>query len=367
MQTALRITNGELGTPYHQRSRMYRCQPGNKQPKKKKTATRRSDNDFLMGRILPIAPDYYTEMDETERINLTTEENVEYLYCSAQRYAGLAGIEFPFRKTKDSPRINISNLYKVLDNILPENINLEVVDGRLHFCLYRFHDWPDRTLFWIPLDFTEKLSGQLKRITLEFIRLFIRHHGIQNITETSYYEMAHDYLEDYGGYNEEGTTKEVKEYAALAQSYEKGKAHRALERMKKRKFCADLAGEIQKCHPEKRNERALLNLITEGRAFITPDSPCIMHYYYDWAYEESPDFQPAGLDLQIMLTYSINDALTDEMESYFNSDCQESYAITPVTALYLTPETDRLFAMDNFPERFSKWLDRFIKHVSNNF
>lgn len=367
MQTAIRIANAESGTLYHQRSRMHRCQPGSKQQEKKKVAARRSNNDSLMGRILPIAPDYHAKAGETERINLTTKENFEYLYSSAQKYAGLTGIELPFFKTKDSYRINIINLYRALDNVLADNINIEVVNDRLHFCLYRFHDWPDHTLFWIPLDFTKKLPRQLKRITLEFIRQFVRHHGIQDITETYYYEMAHDYLMDYGDYNEEATAKEMKQYAALVKSYEEGKAHRAIDRMSRKKFCADLVREIQNCQPEKKNEKVLLNLITEGRTFISPNSPGIMRYYYDWAYEESPDFRPIELGTQIMLTYSIYDAMTDEMESYFNSDCQESYVITPVTTFYLTPETDRIFKMDNFPERFYKWLDRFLKHISNNF
>lgn len=125
MQTALRITNGESGTSYYRRSRMYGCQPGDQPQKKKKTDARRSNNDFLMRRILPVAPDYYTENDQDGKINLTTKENFEYLYRSARKYAGLAGVELPFHKTKENPRINIINLYKAVDAIFPEHVNME--------------------------------------------------------------------------------------------------------------------------------------------------------------------------------------------------------------------------------------------------
>lgn len=366
MQTALRITNAQSGTPYHQCHRMHRCQPRDKQQKKKKAAACRSYNDFLMGRILPITLDYYIQKSETERINITTKENFEYLYHSAQRYATLSGIDLPFRQTKETPRMNIINLYKAVDSILPQHVNLEQKDGVLYFCLYQFHDWED-SLYWIPLDFTEKLPKQLKRITLEFIRRFSHHHGMQDITETYYYEMAGDYLKNYGDYDEEAAEEEIKSYAATVQSYEEGKAHHALQQMKKKKICANLAKEIQNCHPNKNNEQALLNLIKEGMEYITPESPNIMHYSYDWAHEESPDFHPIEPSVQLALTYSINDALVDEMETYYRSDWQESYAITPVTTLYLTPETDKLFTMDDFPERLSRWLHRFIKHIANNF
>ena len=121
--------------------------------------------------------------------------------------------------------------------------------------------------------------------------------------------------------------------------------------MEGKPFCVRLEDKIRECRTETKRERDLLGLVSEGLELITPDSPCLIRYYYDWAYEKEPDFPPVGLDTQIMLAYSNNDMLAENMESYFNSDCRETYAITPVTYMYLTPETDRLFRMDDYPER----------------
>lgn len=370
MQTALRISKTSIGTFDYQRSRIHRYQPRNQPQEEKKAPAKRKYNHFLTKKIQPFAPDYCIEAEDgtSQTVNLTSKENFDYLYKSALRYTQLMNVELPFRKKKGGcPRMNIINLYRMMDNLLPEHINLETTDGRLHFCLYRFHDWPDMTLFWIPLDFTKKLPRPLKQITLEFIQRFVRHHGLQDITETGYYEMAIDYLEDYDRYNERASSSEVRQNVNLAYSYEKGEIHRMLERMKRKRFCSDLKRAILKCHPLEKNEQALLELIKEGLTLIAPGSPCIMGYCYDWAHEESPNFWPIGLETQVMLGYSENDALCAEMESYFNSDCQESYAITPVTSLYLTPETDKLFSMDDYPERLGNWLNRFLKHASNNF
>lgn len=370
MQTALRITNAGIGTPDYPRSRIRRRQPGDKPAEKKKTSAPGKHHGFLTEKIRPFTPDYHIIMDEDtgETLNLTTLENFDYLHRSALRYTQLMGINLPFRKKKgDSPRMNIVKLFKTLENILPEYINLEIVDGRLHFCLYRFHKWPDYRLFWIPIDFTEKLPCRLKKITLEFIRRFVRHHGLQDITDTYYYDMSVEYLEYYGNYDENAGPEKIKSYESLAKSYQKGKIHHILKRMKGRSFCADFEKRMEECHTGTKNEQKLMELMKEGLAFIAPDSPCIMQYYYDWAYEESPDFQPAGLEVLVMLTYSVNDSLCKEMVAYFNSDCQESYAITPVTTLYITPETDKLLCMVDYPEKLADWLDRFIEHVSNNF
>lgn len=42
-------------------------------------------------------------------------------------------------------------------------MSTELVAGRLQFCIYHFHEWPDYTLFLIPIDFAEKLHGEIKK------------------------------------------------------------------------------------------------------------------------------------------------------------------------------------------------------------
>lgn len=33
--------------------------------------------------------------------------------------------------------------------------------------------------------------------------------------------------------------------------------------------------------------------------------------------------------------------------------------------MLLTPETDRIFSMDDFPERFAGWFNRFVHHATH--
>lgn len=369
MQIITEIPDGKPGRPDNQRSRFLKCQPGRDLPKKTEVATGRKRNAFLTGKVSPIATDYYmeNETDETET-NLTTSENFDFLYRSALRYAGLMGIKLPFRPRKGgSPRMNIAGLYRAMDEALPEQVNLEEKAGRLYFCLYRFHEWPDYTLFWIPIDFIEKISVPVRCIVREFIRRFIRHHGLNMVKETWYYELALEELRDWKNRDPDASPQEVRRNSLLAESYDNGKISKALKRMEGKPFCVRLEDKIRECRTEAKRERDLLGLVSEGLELITPDSPCLIQYYYDWAYEKEPDFPPIGLDTQIMLAYSNNDMLAENMESYFNSDCRETYTITPVTYMYLTPETDRLFRMDDYPERLSKWMQRFMQHIAGSF
>ena len=102
-------------------------------------------------------------------------------------------------------------------------------------------------------------------------------------------------------------------------------------------------------------------------AFIGKAVPSIMSYQYDWAYEEEPDFRPIPLYEQVMLVYSIRDVLTENMMEIFNSDQRETYCLSPVTRMLLSPETDRLFSMDDFPERFARWFGKFTEYIERHF
>ena len=69
-------------------------------------------------------------------------------------------------------------------------------------------------------------------------------------------------------------------------------------------------------------------------------------------------FNPAG---------SVKDRVAKEMECYLNSSLQESYALTPVSTLLLTPDTRTLLQEDNYPERFADWFCRFTYHITHHF
>ncbi|MEO4715906.1 hypothetical protein ABHZ63_05375, partial [Phocaeicola vulgatus] len=150
MQTALRISQGESGRTHYPFGRPVRHPKRNIGTKKEDTAATGKRHDFLTDKIPPLAPDFWHKDGyDGSPVNLTTPENFDYLYQSASNYAGLMGIKLPFRYRKGgSPRLKITELYKAMDESVPECVNLEEKEGRLHFCLFRHHDWPEPELFW---------------------------------------------------------------------------------------------------------------------------------------------------------------------------------------------------------------------------
>lgn len=367
MQTAIRLPYQHVGTACHPRSQTDgRHQPGNGQERKKKAPAARKRNGFLTGRLLPVTSETIRPPFSEASIDLSTGEHFDYLYRSAIRYAGLLGSELPYQKPRRCKhyRPEIAKLYRALDSILADQINLEFRKGKLSFCVYRFLDWPDDTLLWMPVDFTERLPRRLKRITLEFIRRFVSHHRIPKITDSMYYEMTEDFALSDPCLDK----KEQAELKRLEASYKKGgKAYRALARMYGKPFCTDLGEKLEAYKTDNKTEKELLGLIREGLELTSEGVPCIMDYEYDWAMEESPDFFPITMRDQIALAYSVSDRMAKETECYINSYTQEAYALSPVSTLYLTPETDTALQEDNYPLRFADWFCRFAYHITHHF
>lgn len=100
----------------------------------------------------------------------------------------------------------------------------------------------------------------------------------------------------------------------------------------------------------------------EGLEFLSPERG-IMEYGYDPFYEEEPDYLPMYLNRQIRVVYDCNDPVTDSLVDYYNSYSRETYDIIPATTCDLSPETEELFCMDDYPERFFKWAENFINII----
>ena len=264
MQAAIRFSYPHVSTAYHPRNQTDgRHQPGNGREGKKKAPTARKRNGFLTGRILPVTSETirppFSEASIDLSIDLSTGEHFDYLCRSAIRYAGLLGSELPYQKPRRCKhyRPEIAKLYRALDSILADQVNLEFRKGKLSFCVYRFLDWPDDTLLWMPVDFTERLPRSLKRITLEFIRRFVSHHKILKITDSMYYEMTEDFALSDPCLDK----KEQAELKRLEASYkEGGKAFRALARMYGDPFCSRLAEKLEAYKTGNEAEGVLLAL-----------------------------------------------------------------------------------------------------------
>lgn len=239
------------------------------------------------------------------------------------------------------------------------NVNIEEQNGRLLFRLWKTHCWGVLTLYYFPVKFVEDLNPELRRISITFIHQLMKANGIQTVLDEDDTDYVLTWISE--GIPDE-TAEERRNHLKLLRSYEIGKVQALLRRVENRCYYKNLPKALDRYEPQNDYERSLVSAMKEGLDFLSPEHG-IMEYSYDPFYEEEPECLPMYLHQQIRVVYDSNDMVTDYLVDYYNSYSRETYDIIPATTLALSPETEKLFCMDDYPERFLQWADKFINII----
>jgi len=300
-------------------------------------------------------PSLVVEDSDGKRHNLITRENYGFLRDSFFRYAYLMekeAVHTPGRTFGEG----IARLHEEMDDLVGEglNVNIEEQDGRLLFKLWKAHHWGKLTLYYFPMKFVEALGPELRRISITFIHELMKANGIQTVLDEDDTEYVLTWISEEVP---EEVPEERKKRLRLLHSYENGRIKRLLQRVERKCYYKNLPKALDRYKARNDYERSLVSAMKEGLQFLSPKRG-IMEYCYDPFYEEEPEFHQ-----QIRVIYDSYDMVTDYLVNCYNSHSRETYDIIPVTTLALSPETGELFRMDDYPERFFKWADKFINII----
>lgn len=205
----------------------------------------------------------------------------------------------------------------------------------------------------------EDLNPELRRISITFIHQLMKANGIQTVLDEDDTDYVLTWISEEGS---DETAEERRKRLKLLRSYEIGKVQALLRRVENRCYYKNLPKALDRYEPQNDYERSLVSAMKEGLDFLSPEHG-IMEYSYDPFYEEEPECLPMYLHQQIRVVYDSNDMVTDYLVDYYNSYSRETYDIIPATTLALSPETEKLFYMDDYPERFLQWADKFINII----
>lgn len=320
--------------------------------------TQRCRNSFLNATFLPMSPpELFIDGTDGKPHNLITQENYKFLRDSFFRYASLMKKEVVHVPGR-TPGEGIARLHEEMCNLVGSdmNVNIEQDGERLLFCLWKCHQWGEFTLYYFPTKFLERLGPELRRISVTFIHNLMRANGISTVLDEDDMDYALTLMSEV---DPGETASDRKKRRRLLHSYEEGRIHALLRRVENKCYYKNLPKALNRYEPKDGYEQSLVSLMKEGLEFLTPEHG-IMEYGYDPFYEEEPDFLPMYLSKQIRVVYDCTDMITEYLSDYYNSYSQETYDIIPITTCELSPETEELFHMDDYPERFFRWAEKFI-------
>lgn len=359
MQAVGTIADTFTGTVYHKPDRAQRSKRRGQE--KTDYGTQRCRNSFLKTRFAPVAPTVVTRDWNGKEHNYITGENYAYLLKSALKYASLAGVDLKHHPG-NSIGEGISNLYDELDKVIGDiYLNIEPYEDKLQFVLWKYHPWGEYTFYWLPVKFIETLNPELKRIAHSFIHEFTRSNGMETTNESPDVEWVLESMKDE---LREYDSKDRKRNRKLIHSYESGKIHKLMNRIKTWTYYKNLPAALKRYAPANEFERGLITIFQEGLQFIGRDKPSIMSYGYDPLEDEERDYYPVGIDRMIRVIYDQDDFVTECLEDWANSELRESYDISPATRYTITPDTEDFFSMDEYPNKFFKWFDKLCTLIA---
>lgn len=357
MQTIGIRPGGAACQAHHATSRKFPAQGSGET--EKNYGAERCRNAFLDTSIKAIMPKCVTREWNGVTYNYVTRENYDFLRDSYLRYAELLGVEAKHKPAKSISE-SILRLHAEMNALVGDdlNVNLEYEKDHICFTLWKYHQWGKCTLYWFPVKFLECLNPGLRRIAVTFLHEFMRSNRLDTMND----EEDTDYVLEWEAEAaaDEGDKKDREERLKMIESYKNGRIYRMLERVRVRSYYKNLPGKLARYETKNDFELELVKLMKDGLELIDPERS-IMQYAYDPFFDENPDFTPMYLERQIRFIYDIHDGITASMEEFFNNSMRETYEITPVTVYKLSPRTERLFFMDDYPERFFTWADKFIE------
>lgn len=362
MQTIGTYTNGRTCPLHHLPNRAKR--PLRDRPTQKSSGSFGSRNAFLTTTFQPIyTQQLVCEWDDDKR-NYITQESYHYLRDSYFRYAQLLG-KVSHHKPGKSVGEGIHNLYHEMDKLIGDqlSVNIEFERNRLCFRLWKTHQWGAYTLYWFPVKFVETLNTKLRQIAITFLHELMESNRLDTINNTDDFEFMLEMFSCDIDVCEDD--KERKGYTALLNSYQEGgRAYKLLQRVERKAYYKNLPSALERYQPQNDFEQTLITLMREGLQFIGKEKPAITGYSYDPYHKEDRDYPPMDIGQQIRLIYDTNDMMNEYMIDHFNVNSQETYELVPTTTLDLSPDTADPFSMDDYPERFLQWADRFAYHIT---
>jgi hypothetical protein len=316
------------------------------------------------------------ELDETLIDEFFTEENFNHLVKCTVHYAGLLGKNIEIPEGTLLERLNI--LYHSFAAILPEGqgLNFHFIDGRIKWIIYYVHDWEERMFYWMPVNFINRLSGRIAKISKLFMQLFIGKNHLAPFDYCCEYEFIFEVASENINYHDYSDS-EKNVLRDLLYSYSEGEISVFLNEMYDKNiftcssFVDTVTVALEKHVPENPLETKLIGWLKKGLPFISED--CIMNYDYD-PYNDSlsvreygydydlygDEYESVSLDRIIRFIYDTGDYVTGELEQVCNQHIMESYAAVPTSFMIVNPDSD-LFAPGNYPERFSEWYFEMIE------
>lgn len=294
------------------------------------------------------------------------ESNLPYIIASAKRWCELHGKPYKVENDDGNPVVTVGRIYRYLSALTDEyrfDIDYVEKEERLKIIEYRYCDFPEYTIFYLPAKYINSFEGEMREIMLRFVS-FVFYNTLYCFPEDSYdFSMLYDIP-----FEEEEDTDIIK----MIKSYKDGEANDLFEEIigvPKENRTKEAILELIEREEANLYDTRLLSCLKKGLDLMTQGNLTDFAYFdgycsderFDTRFESSDKIMPERL---FIITYGMCDDKDDQLASYACHSLSEDSNNLEVNYFrdgrHLSPDDKDIFEPSTYPSEWADWFGEFI-------
>lgn len=298
------------------------------------------------------------------------ERNLPYLEASARKWCELHEVPYEVEQGR-TPFEIVSRIYAYLTKVTDEyrfDLDYDSKDKLLKFIEYRYCDFPENTVFYLPVKYLNRFEGQMREMMKNFLSFLYYESLFNDVTDSFDFSMILEMDQDYLMENEDFET------AKMVESYNKGEARALFDEIENvgKKFRSEeyILSQIANLPERDRiiNENLIEN-IKRGMKLIQEDDLRNHSYFDGYCSDDRFDTRFCDGDYilperMFVMCYGMDNEEEDPIATSavrsFSEEANNMEVLYFRGGRHLSPDDNEIFEPSTYPQEWADWFNDFL-------
>lgn len=298
------------------------------------------------------------------------ERNLPYLEASARKWCELHDVPYEVEQGND-PFVRVSRIYEYLTKVTDEyrfDIDYDSKDNMLKFIEYRYCDFPECTVFFLPVKYLNRFEGQMREMMKSFLSFLFYETLFNDVNGSFDFSMLLEMDKEYLMENEDIET------AKMIDSYTKGEARALFDEIENvgkeiRSEDAILSQIANLPERDKFMHESLIENIKRGMKLIKEDDLRNHAYFDGYCSDERFDTRFSDGDYilpdrMFVMCYGMDNEEEDPIAAAavrsFSEEANNMEVLYFRDGRHLSPDDNEIFEPSTYPQEWADWFGEFI-------
>lgn len=297
---------------------------------------------------------------------ISWESNLHYLEASARKWCELHGKPYEVSQSSN-PLTQMMNIFDALTKLTDEyrfDLDFDPTDKMLKLIEYRYCDFPDYTVFYLPVKSINEFESKDMRDLLVCFYSFIYHETLFLMPEESF-----DFCMLLEVPYEDGEGEYYEEMVQSVESYKKRAARELFSEIMsvppaKRSSSAIKSMISGLSEADRRHNEDLINIIEKGLELTLKDDLRNHSYFEGYCSDERFDARWDGdfimPERMFVFCYENDDELASSAMHAFSEEANNMEILYFRDGRHLSPDDKEIFEASTYPREWADWFGNLM-------